>query len=404
MSVDERIARVRLALEELKKGQLVILTDDADREHEGDLVGLAAFVKPETVNFALKEARGVLCVPMSADRAKTLALPQMVDDNTEKFATKFTVSVDHVKGTTGVSAFDRAHTIQALSNESVGPESFESPGHIFPLVADENGVLARTGHTEGAVDLAKLAAVPPVAYIIEILADDGRMAREKQLAEFASRHNLVQLSIADIVYYRKWLADLNLVEGARATLPSTFGNFEVTAYEGSKNEPDLFVQSQTRPTRFPLVRIHSECLTGDVFGSKRCECGPQLHLALKKIEEYGGALLYMRQEGRGIGLWNKLKTYVLQQNGYDTYEANRMLGHKPDERQYKKAAQMLKQAGLTEVALLTNNPDKVAALEKEGIVVKEQVPLVTGIEPENRFYLQTKKDKFHHLFKKEEIS
>lgn len=394
----ERMNKVRLAIESLKQGELIILTDDDKREQEGDLVGLASFVTAEKVNFALREARGVLCVPMSKRRAEQLSLHQMVQHNTEKFATKFTVSLDSVMGSTGVSAFDRAQTIKALANQNIDASQFESPGHIFPLVAENEGTLRRGGHTEGAVDLARLAGVPEVAYIIEILSADGHMARQKELNNFADRHHLKMLTIEDISWYRQEMKKRSLREGPKVYLPSQFGSFDVTAYEGKKEQPDLFIKSQKKSSGIPLVRIHSECLTGDVLGSERCDCGPQLKLALQLIEREGGAVIYQRQEGRGIGLLEKLRAYVLQQNHYDTIEANLALGHQADRRDYKKAAEVLKFQGLNRIRLLTNNPEKVSELKRYGIEVVEQVPLITGLNINNEEYIHTKKEKFHHLF------
>lgn len=389
--------RVERAITALKQGQLIILTDDAQREHEGDLVGLASFATTENVNQALRVGRGVLCAPMSAERAAQLQLPQMVATNTEKFGTQFTVSVDHKGTTTGVSAVDRAQTLRELANLSAQSTDFERPGHIFPLVAVPDGVLARAGHTEAAVDLAKLAGVPPVAFIIEILDADGRMAREKALADVASSEKLVTLTIAELIAYRQALVERPNRMGPTIKLPSAYGEFRVTDYTVAGREPDLLIQSTVTTDEVPLVRLHSECLTGEVLGSYRCECGPQLHEALHQIDQQGGAVVYLRQEGRGIGLAEKLRTYVLQENGYDTFQANEHLGHQPDERDYAQAAQILKDAGYQKVRLLTNNPAKIDDLAKHGIEVVERVPLIVGVNEVNAGYMATKRDKFSHM-------
>ena len=389
--------RVERAITALKQGQLIILTDDAQREHEGDLVGLASFATTENVNQALRVGRGVLCAPMSAERAAQLQLPQMVATNTEKFGTQFTVSVDHKGTTTGVSAVDRAQTLRELANLSAQSTDFERPGHIFPLVAVPDGVLARAGHTEAAVDLAKLAGVPPVAFIIEILDADGRMARETALADVASSEKLVTLTIAELIAYRQALAERPNRMGPTIKLPSAYGEFRVTDYTVAGREPDLLIQSTVTTDEVPLVRLHSECLTGEVLGSYRCECGPQLHEALHQIDQQGGAVVYLRQEGRGIGLAEKLRTYVLQENGYDTFQANEHLGHQPDERDYAQAAQILKDAGYQKVRLLTNNPAKIDDLAKHGIEVVERVPLIVGVNEFNAGYMATKRDKFSHM-------
>lgn len=389
--------RVERAITALKQGQLIILTDDAQREHEGDLVGLASFATTENVNQALRVGRGVLCAPMSAERAAQLQLPQMVATNTEKFGTQFTVSVDHKGTTTGVSAVDRAQTLRELANLSAQSTDFERPGHIFPLVAVPDGVLARAGHTEAAVDLAKLAGVPPVAFIIEILDADGRMARETALADVASSEKLVTLTIAELIAYRQALVERSNRMGPTIKLPSAYGEFRVTDYTVAGREPDLLIQSTVTTDEVPLVRLHSECLTGEVLGSYRCECGPQLHEALHQIDQQGGAVVYLRQEGRGIGLAEKLRTYVLQENGYDTFQANEHLGHQPDERDYAQAAQILKDAGYQKVRLLTNNPAKIDDLAKHGIEVVERVPLIVGVNEVNAGYMATKRDKFSHM-------
>lgn len=389
--------KVNLAVESLKKGQLIILTDDQNREHEGDLVGLASFASGEIINRALSIGRGVLAVPMTKDRAQQLNLAQMTTDNSEKFQTKFTVSVDHIDSTTGVSAYERAYTIKQLANLSSRASDFETPGHVFPLVAEDHGVLSRQGHTEGAVDLAKIAGVPPVAYIIEILAADGTMAREDALNQLADTYHLVQLSIQDLIAYREAHQAFSIQKQATVHLPTAHGDFNLTAYDTKNDQPDLLISSQTVAKDVPLVRLQSECLTGEVFGSLRCECGPQLDAALDMINHEGGAVVYLRQEGRGIGINEKLKSYILQENNYDTFDANVALGHQPDERDYKQAAEILKLAGLTRIKLLTNNPNKMQSLIDYGIEVVAHVPLITGINTINKNYMTTKKEKFNHM-------
>lgn len=393
----DSIDKVQQAIQMLKQGKLIILTDDQNREHEGDLVGLVTFATPASINFALTKAKGVLAVPMSKERALALDLPQMVKQNTEKFGTKFTISVDHIDSTTGVSAYERAHTIKQLANLSATKKEFEAPGHIFPLVAEDEGVLSRPGHTEGAVDLARIAGVTPIAYIIEILAENGTMAHEAELKKLSENEDLLQLSIQDIINYRLNSAKHHVDIGPKVQLPSNHGDFSLTEFKTNNGQSNLLIQSKTEYDKIPLVRLHSECLTGEVFGSLRCECGPQLNAALKAIDDQGGAIVYLRQEGRGIGLHEKLKSYVLQENGYDTYDANIALGHQPDERDYKQAADILKAAGLIKIRLLTNNLSKIQALIDNGIEVIEQVPLITGVNDINKNYMSTKKEKFDHL-------
>ncbi|MCM0598424.1 GTP cyclohydrolase II [Periweissella fabalis] len=391
------VTRVKNALAAMKQGQLIIVADDAQREHEGDLIGLAAFVSDTTVNQMLTLGRGLLCVPMSAPRATKLGLTPMVSTNTEKFGTKFTVSVDHKDTVTGVSVADRTATIKALADGQSLATDFERPGHILPLIAEEGGVLVRPGHTEAAVDLAKLAGVPPVSYIIEILNSDGTMAREAQLATIAKDNQLIQISIQDIITYRHVTNDAVLQPGPTVKIPSEYGNFKLTAFPNSVGEPDLLIASQKVSTGIPLVRLHSECFTGDVLGSQRCECGPQLHAALQAVDVEGGYIIYLRQEGRGIGLTAKLQAYTLQEGGFDTYDANTFLGHLADARSYEHAAAILKAQGITQVRLLTNNPEKIADLEHHGIQVVERVPLQVGENANNEAYLATKKSKFNHM-------
>lgn len=386
------VKKIQAAIEQLKQGGLVIVMDDLDREAEGDLVGLASKATPAKVNFMTKHARGLMCVPMAPAVADRLELRQMTVDNTDPFGTAFTISVDHHSTTTGISAFDRCRTISHLADPASRNADFYKPGHIFPLVAKAGGVLERNGHTEAAVDLAKLAGVEPVAYICEILKDNGEMARSPELHEMAAEYGLPIITIKDLQEYRRNPVSRPVAE---VKLPSAYGNFRLRRFAGDNL---ALIKGDLAGEEPVLVRLHSECFTGDVLGSLRCDCGPQLHAAMERISAAGrGVVLYLRQEGRGIGLANKLRAYRLQEQGYDTVEANEQLGFQPDERQYDLAAKMLKQLGVRRVALLTNNPDKISQLRLDGIEIARRVPL--EIQP-NRYdqrYLTTKKEKFHHL-------
>lgn len=391
--------RIETALETLKEGKLIIVADSLEREAEGDMVGLADYVTPATVNTMVTKARGLLCVPMSAEVAERLGLKPMVTDATDAYGTAFTVSTDARTTSTGISAFDRATTIAALAKPSSHFDDFYHPGHIFPLIARDNGVLERDGHTEAAVDLAKLAGGQPVAYICEILKKDGTMARRKDLKAYAEGTQTPMITIADLQTYRRQQA---IEEITTVKLPTEYGDFKLTAFKTDDgNEPTLLISKGDLTTPEPvLLRLHSECLTGDVFGSKRCDCGAQLAESLRRIERAGrGAVLYLRQEGRGIGLANKLKAYKLQEAGLDTVDANLKLGLPADDRNYQLAATLLKQVGIGTVNLMTNNPDKISQLEQFGIRVNRRLPLETGLTVENTAYLKTKKVKFHHLLK-----
>ncbi|WP_430616711.1 GTP cyclohydrolase II [Enterococcus sp. DIV0176] len=385
--------KIEEALLELRKGNLIIVADDESREAEGDLVGIANLVSPEKINFMTKFARGLICAPISLQRAKQLQLTEMVQKNTDPFGTAFTISVDYETTVTGISAYDRAKTIKALGQTTTKATMFHQPGHIFPLIGKEGGVLKRRGHTEAALDLAKLTNQSEAAYICEILNEDGTMARLEQLKVLAHSWQMPLITVEELKQY---------LEEQRPTvqLPTAYGDFELTLFEDNAGEEHLLLtKGDVRKSEEPLlVRIHSECLTGDVFGSHRCDCGDQLHEAMRMISERGtGAILYLRQEGRGIGLKNKLLAYQLQETGIDTYDANLALGFEPDERTYQFAVEMLKKTGIQRIELLTNNPEKVTQLMEQGIEVVKRVPLEIPPEKENYTYLQTKKTRFHHL-------
>jgi 3,4-dihydroxy 2-butanone 4-phosphate synthase/GTP cyclohydrolase II len=395
------IHRIEAALEDIRQGKMVILVDDEDRENEGDLTMAAEKVTPEAVNFMAKHGRGLICLSLTDERLNELRLPMMVSENTSRFQTAFTVSVDARKGvTTGISAADRATTILAAVNESTQPEDLVSPGHIFPLRARSGGVLVRTGQTEGSVDLARLAGLKPAGVICEIMKDDGTMARMPDLQVFAEEFGLKIVTIADLIKYR--LNKESLVRRiVTATLPTKYGGvFTAIAYE---NDVDPYhhialVKGEIGPEDTVLVRVHSQCLTGDVFGSRRCDCEEQLHTAMAMVEKEGkGVIVYMRQEGRGIGLVNKLRAYCLQDAGKDTVEANEALGFKADMRDYGIGAQILADLGLHKIRLMTNNPRKIIGLEGYGIKVVERVPIETKPLQENIEYLKAKVKKMGHL-------
>lgn len=395
---------IKEAVEDIQNGKMVIVVDDCDRENEGDLVIAAEKITPEAVNFMISYGKGLVCVPMNGERLDDLGLRQMVDVNRENMRTAFTVSVDAHPNfgiTTGISPADRAKTIEVLINSKSKKDDLVSPGHIFPLRVKEGGVLKRAGHTEAAVDLAKLAGLYPAAVICEIIDKSGKMARTPQLLEFARRHKLKIISIADLISYR--LKTEKLVKGVTAVdLPTKYGEFKVYAYEDVlSGEVHLaLVKGKVAGKKDVLVRVHSECLTGDVFHSLRCDCGDQLARALEKIEFVGqGVLLYMRQEGRGIGLKDKLCAYKLQEQGHDTVEANLLLGYPPDLRDYGVGAQILVDLGLTTIRLITNNPTKVVGLEGYGLKIKERVPMEIEPNPHNQRYLETKFKKLGHLLK-----
>lgn len=394
------IEKIERAIEEIRSGKMIILVDSEDRENEGDLVIAAEYASPEKINFMATHGRGLICIPMTSERLNQLGLARMVDKGGDHHGTAFTVSVDAKQGvTTGISAFDRSKTISVLLNESSTPDDLVRPGHLFPLEARKGGVLRRAGHTEASVDLSVLAGLKPAAVICEIMNDDGTMARMKDLDGFAKSHNLNIYTIADLIAYRTQKDRLIKFE-AEARLPTEYGEFKIRAYSTLIDDKIhiAMVKGEIDPGEEVLVRVHSECLTGDIFMSNRCDCGPQLHAALEKIEKEGkGVLLYMRQEGRGIGIINKLKAYSIQDTGLDTVEANEKLGFPPDLRDYGIGAQILRDLGIDRMKIMTNNPRKIVGLEGYGLQVTNRVPLEIQAGEENQKYLLTKKQKLGHL-------
>jgi len=396
-------------IEDLKQGKLVIVVDDESRENEGDLTILAEKITPDIINFMLSHARGIICLTITEEHAKKIGLTHMVTDNTSNYQTPFTVTIDAKKGvTTGVSTKDRATTILKAISEDCVPSDLDRPGHVFPLMSKKGGVLVRTGHTEGAVDLARLAGANPAAVICEIMNEDGSMSKLPELRKFAEKHNLKMCTIADIIKYRHEQERL-IEKRVSVNLPTVYGKFVLHLYRSFIDEylhmalclGDIGTTDKTSApiqTGPVLIRVHDECLTGDIFGSLRCDCGEQLHSALKLIQKEGkGVLLYMRQEGRGIGLENKLHAYALQENGLDTVEANKKLGLGTDKRDYGIGAQILRDLGITKMKLLSNNPKKFAALTGYGLEIVERVPIVITPQEENKHYLRTKKEKLGHM-------
>ncbi len=394
-----KLASVEEAIQDFKDGKFVIVVDDEDRENEGDLIMAAELITPEKVNYMLHNGRGVLCAPITIERSNELKLEHQVQENTSMLGTPFTVTVDLLEGcTTGVSCHDRAATIRALADPNSRPESFGRPGHVNPLYAQDRGVLARAGHTEASIDLARLAGMQPAACLIEILNEDGTMARMPQLQEFAQREGLHIITIKDLIAYR--LKHECLVErGEEVDMPTEYGHFRLIPFRQKSNglEHVALIKGEWKEDEPILVRVHSSCMTGDIFGSERCDCGEQLHKAMRKVEEEGkGVVLYLNQEGRGIGLMAKIAAYKLQEEGYDTVDANVHLGYDPDERDYGVGAQILSLLGVRKMRLMTNNPVKRVGLEAYGLNITENVPIETTPNPYNERYLRTKKLRMGH--------
>ena len=394
-----KLDSIEEAIEDFREGKFVIVVDDEDRENEGDLIIAAEKVTPEKINFMLKHARGLLCAPITMSRCEELDLPHQVSDNTSMLGTPFTVTIDKLEGcSTGVSAADRAATILALADPNSKPETFGRPGHINPLYAQDKGVLKRAGHTEASIDMARLAGLYPAAALMEIMSDDGTMARLPELREMADKYGLKLISIADLIAYR--LKQESIVEqGEEVDMPTEYGHFRLIPFRQKSNglEHIAIIKGDVKGDEPVLVRVHSSCATGDIFGSMRCDCGEQLHEALRLIEKEGcGAVIYLNQEGRGIGLMEKMKAYKLQEKGMDTIEANICLGHQADERDYGVGAQILQHLGITKMRLLTNNPVKRVGLEAYGLSVAENVPIEVTPNKFNEFYLRTKKDRMGH--------
>ncbi|TAJ11532.1 bifunctional 3,4-dihydroxy-2-butanone-4-phosphate synthase/GTP cyclohydrolase II [Marinilabiliaceae bacterium JC017] len=405
MSEDQtfKLNTIDEAIEAIRQGELIIVVDDEDRENEGDFVAAAELITPEKVNFMAMHGRGLICAPITEERCEELELELMVGKNTSMHATPFTVSVDLLGFgcTTGISASDRAKTIQAICNPDIRPEDMGRPGHIFPLKAKERGVLRRSGHTEAAVDLARLADLYPAGVLVEIMNDDGTMARLPQLVKIAEKFDLKIITIKDLIAYRLQKESL-IIKGVEVSLPTKFGDFRLIPFKQKSNglEHIALIKGEWEPDESILVRVHSSCATGDIFGSLRCECGEQLHKAMETIDKEGkGAIVYMNQEGRGIGLMNKIKAYKLQEEGLDTVDANVELGFDADERDYGVGAQILRELGISKMRLMTNNPIKRIGLEGYGLTIEENVPIEIKPNPHNAFYMHTKQERMGHNLK-----
>ena len=395
-----KLNTIEEAIEDFKEGKFIIVVDDEDRENEGDLIIAAEKVTPEKINFMLKNARGVLCAPITISRCEELDLPHQVSNNTSVLGTPFTVTIDKLEGcSTGVSAKDRAETIKALADPKSRPETFGRPGHINPLYAQEKGVLRRAGHTEACVDMCRLAGLYPAAALMEIMNDDGTMARLPELREMADKYDIKLISIADLIAYR--LKEESIVEkGEEVDMPTQYGHFRLIPFRQKSNglEHVALIKGDLKGDDPVLVRVHSSCATGDIFGSLRCDCGDQLHKALQMVEKEGrGAVIYLNQEGRGIGLMEKMRAYKLQENGMDTVDANICLGHQADERDYGVGAQIVRHLGITKMRLMTNNPVKRVGLEAYGLTVVENIPIEVEPNPYNEFYMKTKKERMGHI-------
>ncbi|HCW36764.1 MAG TPA: bifunctional 3,4-dihydroxy-2-butanone-4-phosphate synthase/GTP cyclohydrolase II [Staphylococcus sp.] len=382
------------AIQELKSGKPIIVVDDEDRENEGDLVAISEYLTAETINFMATHARGLICAPISSEIAQQFDLKLMTETG-DKYKTAFTVSIDHASSTTGISAFERADTIKALINET-SPTAFVQPGHVFPLIAKDNGVLERIGHTEACVDLAKLSGAKPAGAICEIMNDDGTMARRDDLYQFKRKHGLLMITIDELVKYRKRHDQIIHLE-SKVKLPTSYGEFDMYGFTSQLDDKEYIVISSGEIKEGMNVRIHSECVTGDIFHSARCDCGEQLEYSMKYIQEHGGMILYLPQEGRGIGLINKLKAYELIEQGYDTITANEALGFEADLRDYTEASQILKYFNIEEIQLISNNPDKFNQLQDLGIRVSNRVPVVIEPNETNASYINTKKHEMGHL-------
>lgn len=387
---------IELAIEALRNGESIIVVDDEDRENEGDLVAVTEWMDDNTINFMAKEGRGLICAPIDKSIAERLKLQSMEQNNTDIYGTHFTVSIDHYKTTTGISAHERTQTARALIDENTNPEDFHRPGHLFPLIAKENGVLTRNGHTEAAVDLARLTGAQPAGVICEIMNDDGTMAKGEDLQSFKERHHLKMITIKSLVAFRK-AVELNVNLKAKVKMPTDFGHFDMYGFTTDYSDEEIVAIVKGDLKSNPNVRMHSACLTGDIFHSQRCDCGAQLEASMKYIDEHGGMIIYLPQEGRGIGLNNKLRAYELIEKGYDTVTANLALGFDEDLRDYHVAAEILKYFDISEINLLSNNPKKFEGLEDYGIEIVDRIELIVPETQYNHSYMETKKNKMGHL-------